>query len=66
MNDFTGVSIVAALEVPYTRHAPAGTSTAGLLAQALKAALLQAELSANEVDGLGVASFTLPDRKSVV
>jgi acetyl-CoA acetyltransferase len=31
-----------------------------LLAQALKAALLQAELSTNEVDGLGVASFTLP------
>jgi acetyl-CoA acetyltransferase len=60
MNDFAGVSIVAAVEVPYTRHAPAGTSTAGLLAQALKAALLQAELSANEVDGLGVASFTLP------
>lgn len=60
MNDFTGVSIVAAVEVPYRRHAEAGTSTAGLLAQAVTAALAQAGLSAKEVDGLGVASFTLP------
>jgi acetyl-CoA acetyltransferase len=60
MNDFTGVSIVAAVEVPYMRHAATGTTTAGLLARAVTAALAQAGLSAKDVDGLGVASFTLP------
>ena len=41
MNDFADVSIVAAVDVPYTRHAAVGTSTAGLLAQAVKAGTLQ-------------------------
>ena len=60
MNDFAGVSIVAALEVPYRRHAK--TTTATLLGQAIAGALRQAGIDTREVDGLGVASFTLsPD-----
>ena len=62
MQDFAGVAIVAAVEVPYRRHPPPGATTAGLLAAALTDALGAAGLDANEVDGLGVASFTLsPD-----
>ncbi|MBB2930626.1 thiolase family protein [Paraburkholderia silvatlantica] len=60
--DFAGVAIVAAAEVPYRRHAPDGTTTAGLLAGALAEALADAGLGTADVDGLGVASFTLtPD-----
>ena len=55
---YAGVSIAAAVEVPYQRHAQ--TSTAELLAQATASALAQAGIEAREVDGLGVASFTLP------
>jgi len=58
--DFAGVAIVAAVEVPYRRHAPPGTTTAGLLAAALDSALDAAGIGTPEVDGLGVASFTLP------
>ncbi|MGH8778415.1 thiolase family protein [Paraburkholderia sp.] len=58
---FDGVSICGGVEVPYRRQAPAGT-TGDLLAQAYIAALEQSGFAPREVDGLGVASFTLaPD-----
>lgn len=59
---YEGVALVAGAEVPYQRQAPDGT-TGDLLARAAGAALAQAGLSMRDVDGLGVASFTLgPDR----
>ena len=59
--DFAGVVIAAGVEVPYQRHAQ-GVTTAGLLARACAAALAQAGVTPGDVDGLGVASFTLdPD-----
>ena len=59
--DFEGVALVCGVEVPYRRQAPEH-STGDLLAQAFDAALAQSGFSAREVDGLGVASFTLaPD-----
>jgi acetyl-CoA acetyltransferase len=58
---FDGVVLTAGVEVPYRRQAGA-ESTGDLLAQAFGAALTQAGFSAKDVDGLGVASFTLaPD-----
>ncbi|WP_206996172.1 thiolase family protein [Trinickia mobilis] len=60
-NDFGNVLIAAGVEVPYRRHATAA-STGDLLARAFGAVLAQSGVSAKEVDGLGVASFTLtPD-----
>jgi acetyl-CoA acetyltransferase len=60
VRDFAGVSIVSAVEVPYRRHAR--TTTTELLGLAIAGALEQAGVAAREVDGLGVASFTLrPD-----
>jgi acetyl-CoA acetyltransferase len=54
--------IVAAAESPYSRHAPPGTTTESLLADAFLRALAAAGLARGEIDGLGVASFTLaPD-----
>jgi acetyl-CoA acetyltransferase len=54
--------IVAAAESPYSRHPPAGTTTAALLADAFVRVLDIAGIERDDVDGLGVASFTLaPD-----
>lgn len=56
------VAIVGAAESPYTRHPGAGTTTAGVLRDAVVRALRDAGLETRDVDGLGVASFTLaPD-----
>lgn len=53
--------IVAAAEEPYTRH-PGGTSTTDLLTRAFFAALERTTLTADDVDGIGVSSFSLrPD-----
>jgi acetyl-CoA acetyltransferase len=58
---FDNVLLTAAVEVPYRRQAPAA-STADLLAQAFGAALADSGFAAKDIDGLGVASFTLtPD-----
>ena len=57
------IGITGAAETPLARHPPAATSTAGLLAQAMREALDSAGLRLSDVDGLGLASFTLkPDR----
>ncbi|HZQ88526.1 MAG TPA: thiolase family protein [Gaiellaceae bacterium] len=54
--------ITAAIEVPYLRHPSEGIDTEHLLADAFRRALTAADLERDEVDGLGVASFTLaPD-----
>lgn len=61
MQDLEGVAIVAAVEVPYTRRPDAAT-TGDLLASAFGEALAGCGIGHHEVDGLGVASFTLlPD-----
>ncbi|MFX1675710.1 thiolase family protein [Paraburkholderia sp. A2WS-5] len=58
---YDGVLLSAGVEVPYRRQA-SGFSTGDLLAQAFSAALAQSGFAAREIDGLGVASFTLgPD-----
>ncbi len=58
---YDGALLCAGVEVPYCRQAPEGT-TGDLLARAFDAALAQSGFTAREVDGLGVASFTLaPD-----
>lgn len=55
--------IVSVGETPALRHPDPGCSTAGLMAQAIGGALRDAGLTPAQVDGLGVASFTLrPDR----
>ncbi|MBU6493881.1 MAG: thiolase family protein [Burkholderiales bacterium] len=60
-NDLAGAVLAAGIEVPYRRQAPQH-STGDLLAQAFQRALAQAGLAPRDVDGLGVASFTLaPD-----
>ena len=54
--------IAGAAESPYARHPPAGTTTELLLADAFRRALANAGVERRDVDGLGVASFTLtPD-----
>ncbi len=54
--------ITGAAESPYVRHAPVGTTTASLLADAARRALGDAGIAPRDVDGLGVASFSLaPD-----
>ena len=54
--------IAAAYETPYERHPRAGLTTPGVLSAAMAGVLERAGLAANEVDGLGVSSFTLqPD-----
>lgn len=56
------VAIVGAAQSPYTRHPAAGTTTAGVLGDAVLRALSDAGLKTSDVDGLGVGSFTLgPD-----
>lgn len=60
-HDFSGVLIAAGAEVPYRRRAPE-TSTGDLLADAFSRVLAQSGFSVKDVDGLGVAAFTLaPD-----
>jgi len=55
--------IVGVGETPYSRHPDDGLTTQRLLAQAARAALASARLEPREIDGLGVASFSLaPDR----
>jgi len=55
-------AIVAVAESPYSRHPPAGTTTTALLADAFLRVLAAAGIGRDDVDGLGVASFTLaPD-----
>jgi acetyl-CoA acetyltransferase len=56
-------AIVAAAQSPYSRHPPEGTTTESVLADAFVRVLAAAGIRREEVDGLGVASFTLaPDR----
>ena len=58
---FDNVLLTAGVEVPYRRKL-SGVSTGDLLAQAFRSALAQSGFSSKDVDGLGVASFTLaPD-----
>lgn len=55
--------IVGTGETPYARRPEAGVTTARLLAAAAGEALADAGLARRDVDGLGVASFSLaPDR----
>jgi len=61
-DDGGAAAIVATAETPYSRHPPAETTTAALLADAFVRVLEVAGVGREEVDGLGVASFTLaPD-----
>ena len=54
--------LAAAAESPYTRRPDPGTTTESLLADAFTRVLAAAGLTCGDVDGLGVASFTLrPD-----
>ena len=63
MSAARGPGIVGVGETPSLRHPGPGTSTAGLMAEAIAQALRGAGLKPGDVDGLGVASFTLrPDR----
>ncbi|WP_347111034.1 thiolase family protein [Paenarthrobacter sp. S56] len=56
------VSIIGTGQSAYTRHPRAGTTTSGVIAQAVKAALNEAGLTPKDVDGFAVSSFTLgPD-----
>ncbi|KVT48139.1 thiolase family protein [Burkholderia multivorans] len=59
--DFDRVRIMAGVEVPYRRR-PVTDSTDELLAEAFGSLLKESGCSAKDIDGLGVASFTLgPD-----
>ena len=54
--------ITGAAESPYTRHPESGVTTGTVLADAARRALDDAGLEPGDVDGLGVASFSLaPD-----
>lgn len=54
--------IGGAFEVRYDRHPPAGRDTPTLLAEAVVGALCDAGIGRDQIDGLGVASFSLrPD-----
>lgn len=58
----TKAGIVHASTTRYTRHPEAGTTTAGVLAEAVLRVTREAGVPVADVDGLGVASFTLgPD-----
>ncbi len=55
--------LVGAAGSPYSRHPPEGTTTESLLADAFARVLAATGIRREDVDGLGVASFTLaPDR----
>ncbi|CAE6855780.1 hypothetical protein R69746_07570 [Paraburkholderia aspalathi] len=59
--NFDGAVIAAGVEIAYRRR-PEGVTTGGLLVQAVTQALAQLDLRPSDIDGLGVASFTLaPD-----
>lgn len=63
MADYSNAVVVGAVESPYTRHPPEGTTTETLLADAFVRALESTGIDRADVDGLGVASFThRPDR----
>jgi len=63
VTDYSGAVILGAVESPYTRHPPEGTTTETLLADAFVRALETTGIERADVDGLGVASFThRPDR----
>jgi len=63
MQERSHAVIVGAAETPYSRHPPEGTTTESVLADAFVRALEVTGVRREEVDGLGVASFTLkPDR----
>jgi len=63
MADSKTARIVAAAEVPYTRHPGPEVTTESLLGDAFVRVLASAGLERSSVDGLGVASFLLaPDR----
>lgn len=63
MADYSNAVIVGAVESPYMRHPPEGTTTETLLADAFVRALESTGIDRAAVDGLGVASFThKPDR----
>ena len=63
MVERSNAAIVGAAETPYSRHPPEGTTTESLLADAFVRVLASTGIRRDEVDGLGVASFTLvPDR----
>lgn len=51
--------ITGATRTPYNRRPSPGSSTAAVLAQAVEALLFEHDLSIRDIDGLGVASFTL-------
>jgi acetyl-CoA acetyltransferase len=54
--------ITGAAEAPYARHPPPGRPTEAFLADAVVAALADAGVARDDVDGLAVSSFTLaPD-----
>ncbi|MFJ4207815.1 thiolase family protein [Paenarthrobacter sp. NPDC089675] len=56
------VSIIGAGQSAYTRHPQPGTTTSGVIAGAVRAALTEAGLTPADVDGFAVSSFTLdPD-----
>ncbi|MCG2606273.1 MAG: thiolase family protein, partial [Achromobacter sp.] len=58
-----GPGIVGVGETPALRHPEPGCDTATLIARAVRLALDDAGLRPADVDGLGLASFTLrPDR----
>jgi len=58
----TDALVTAAYEVPYRRHPDPGRHTHRLLADAVLGAVTEAGLTLDDVDGLGVASFSLgPD-----
>jgi acetyl-CoA acetyltransferase len=63
MPEHSHAVIVGAAETPYSRHPPDDTTTESVLADAFVRALEAGGIRRQEVDGLGVASFTLkPDR----
>ncbi len=57
--DYSGVTITGCAEIPYLRRRPGG-STLALLAAAFQRAIAHAGLTHADIDGLAVASFTLP------
>ena len=58
----SGVRIIGAGEAQYVRHPPDGRRTETFIAEAVVAALDDAGVHRDQVDGLGVASFSLaPD-----
>ena len=57
--DYSGVAITGCAEVPYQRRRPGG-STLSLLTDAFQRAIAHAGIAHSAVDGLAVASFTLP------